>query len=141
MATAATKTETATRTVTKLGPFKIGPAIDQLSTLREQKRELMAKVEAIEADYALLEVQLMAKLEAEGSDKGTGKFASVTVSRSVVPNVIDWDSFHAFIAKHKYFHLLQKRTSDAAVRELFDLGKKVPGVEPFTKSRLNLRAL
>jgi hypothetical protein len=40
-----------------------------------------------------------------------------------------------------YFHLLQKRVSEPAYRELLEKGKKVPGVQPFTARKLNLRSL
>lgn len=122
----------------KLGA--IGPTIDKLNALREAKRKLEAEVKVIEDEYAVLETQLMAKFEAEGTDKGSGKTASASISSSVVGNVVDWTAFNAYVKKTGFFHLYQKRLSDAAVRELFEQGKKVPGVEPFTKKRLNLRS-
>lgn len=118
----------------------IGPTIDKLNDLRETKRALEVKVKIIETEYAELEEALMAKFEREGTNKGAGKNASASVTTSVVGNVTDWDAFNAFVKKSGFFHLYQRRLSDASVRELFEQGKKVPGVEPFTKARLNLRS-
>ena len=134
-------TATATKTA---GPvvrrhIAIGPTIDKLNALRESKRELEAKVKLIETEYGLLEAQLLEKFETEGTDKGTGKTATASVSSSVVGNVTDWEKFNAFVKKTGFFHLFQRRLSDAAVRELFEQGKSIPGCEPFTKRRLNLR--
>jgi len=122
-------------------PLAIGPTIDKLSDLREAKRKLEAQVGEIEVEYKELEERLMAKFEAEGTDKGAGRHASASISRSVVGNVTDWDKFNAYVKKTGFFHLFQKRLSDAAVRELFEQGKKIPGCEPFTKARLNLRVI
>lgn len=122
-----------------LVPIQIGPTIDKLNDLREAKRKLEAQVSEIEGQYKDLEEALMDKLEAEGSDKGSGKHASASITRNVVGNVTDWDKLNAYVKKTGYFHLYQKRLSDPAVRELFEQGKKIPGCEPFTKRRLNLR--
>lgn len=120
--------------------ISIGPTVDKLFELRENKRALEAKIKFIETEYAELEEQLMAKLEAEGSDKGAGKKATVSITRNVIGNVTDWEKFNAYVKKTGFFHLYQRRLSDPAVRELFEQGKKVPGCEPFTKARLNLRS-
>ena len=47
--------------------------------------------------------------------------------------------FLAYVYKTKQGHLLQRRVSDPAFRELLDHGKKVPGTQPFIKARLNVR--
>lgn len=129
---------TASLAAKKLGP--IGPTIDKLNDLREAKRKLEDQVKVIEGEYSELEIQLMEKMTAEGTDKGAGKKASASISSSVVGNVTDWELFNGYIKKTGYFHLFQKRLSDASVRELFEQGKKIPGCEPFTKRRLNLRS-
>ena len=47
-----------------------------------------------------------------------------------------WQKQH--ISRTKAWHLLQRRVSDPAYRELLELGKKVPGVEPFNKRTLSV---
>ena len=136
----ASSTSVAKRVAQKLTPVVIGPAIDQLNALREKKRKLESEVSEIEAEYKDLEELLMQKLESEGSRTGAGKTATVSISHSVVGNVTDWEKFNAYVKKTGFFHLFQRRISEPAVRELFDQGKKIPGCEPFTKKRLNLRS-
>lgn len=121
-------------------PLAIGPAIDKLNDLRETKRKLEAQVKIIEAEYSDIEAKLMARFEAEGTTKGAGRNASASITPTVVGNVTDREKLNAFIKKTGYFHLLQGRLSDPAIRELFDKGVKIPGCEPFTKWRLNLRS-
>jgi hypothetical protein len=120
--------------------INLGSMIDKLAELREDKRALEGKVALIEAEYKEVEEALMKRLEAEGTDKATGKKATASITSSVVGDVTDWDALNAYIKKTGYFHLYQRRLSDPAVRELFDQKGKIPGVEPFTKKRLNLRA-
>lgn len=125
----------------KTKPASLGAVIDQIWAAREEKRRLEAEVGEIEAKISELEQQLIERLDAEGLDRATGSKATVSVSTNTVANVTDWDAFWQFILKNKYTHLLQRRVSDPAYRELLEQGKKVPGVEPFLKRRLNVRSI
>ncbi len=118
-----------------------GTIIDKIWELREQKRALEAQVTTIETEVADLTGTLSTQLEKEGLAKATGRKASASFSSNTVANVEDWNEFLAYIYKHKFGHLLQRRVSDVAYRELLDQGKKVPGVQPFIKKRLNLSTL
>ena len=122
--------------ITKLLP--IGHLVDRLWEKREEKRALEKQVSACEKEYAEMETLLMARMEQEAMPKTAGSRASVAASKRVVPTVKDWDTFHAFIHRHKYYHLLERRPSVTGCRELFETKGQIPGVEPFTKSTLRL---
>lgn len=119
----------------------IGTMADDIWDLREKKRALDAQVKELEGQIEERSAELLERMKAEGMDKFTSAHASFSASSSVVANVEDWDAFWAYIYKNKYGHLLQRRVSDPAYRELLDAKKKVPGVQPFIKERLNIRAL
>ena len=119
----------------------IGSRIDALNQLREDKRALEEKIKVIEGSYHELEEALMEDLKTQGMDKATGKKASVSVSSTVVGNLVDDKAFFAYVKRTGYFHLLQRRLSDPAIRELLESKGSIPGVEPFVKKRLNLRTL
>lgn len=119
----------------------LGGATDKLWQLREDKRAAEAVVKKIETEYKALEATVLELLDAQDTTKGEGKKAGVSVSEAIVGNVEDWDIFWPFVAKNKYWHLIQKRVSDPGLRELWALKKKTPGVVPFTKRTLNLRSL
>ena len=140
MATAATKKQTAIKVADRL-TGTLGSAIDKAYELREKKREAEKVVKLIEAEIEANNEILFERLDAQELKKGEGKLASVSVSNTVVANVEDWPAFWAWIAKNKHFHMVQKRASDPAVREIWESGKTVPGVTPFTKRTLNLRSL
>ena len=117
----------------------LGLQIDALFKLREKLREIQDQEKAQLELIGAAEVVLMETMAREGVEKSTGKFATVSISENIVANVVDWDELWKYIIKTKQTHLLQKRASDPAIRELFELGKNVPGVEPFKKRKLNMR--
>lgn len=119
----------------------LGTLIDNLWGMREQKRAASEVVAKIEAEISEAEEALLARMEREGTDKATGKKATVSVGTSVVGNVKDWDELWKYIFKNKFSHLLQRRLSEPAIRELFEQKGAVPGVEPFTKKKLNVRTV
>lgn len=117
----------------------LGTQIDALFKLREKLREIQALEKAQMDLISEAEAAVMEAMKSQGVDKTTGKLATVSISTTVTGNVVDWDAFLAYIYKNKFGHLLQRRVSDPAVRELFETKGKVPGVEPFSKERLNVR--
>lgn len=128
----------------------LGNLIDKLATVRDKRRKLAEQDKELSAEQEELTQAVLTRLEAEGIDKASGKKATASISRVQVANVNDWEKFHPFIKKTGYFHLLQRRVSDPAYRELLELSasdKKLAkqladaGVEPFTKVNLNLRVL
>lgn len=118
----------------------LGKVIDKVFSLRAKKAELEAAVKDVAGQIEDLETELMEAMQQAGIEKTATKLGSVSISSSVVAQVEDWDAFLAYIYKHKAGHLLQRRVSDPAWRELMEMGRKVPGTVPFTKKRLTYRA-
>ena len=122
-------------------PSSLGDEGAQLFKLRDRKRELEAQIKALDDEAKEIESRLLKKMGDDKLDKFTVTgHGTLSVSSSVVADVKDWSELEKFIHKHKYFQLFQRRVSDTAYRELLEAGKKIPGVEPFTKVRLNVRA-
>lgn len=123
----------------------LGSLIDKLNDIRDKKRKAQEVVDELGEQYKELEASILQRLEAEGMDKGTGKKATVSRGEAVVANVVDWDAFYTFIYKNKFGHLLQRRVSEPAFRELLEMkGEKAmakAGVTPFVKVSLNLRSI
>lgn len=83
-------------------------------------------------------------MKAEGLEQSKGKKASVSFTSTTAAQVEGdegWTQLYAYIKKTGHFQLLQRRVSDPTYRELLEAGKKVPGLQPFTKVRINLRAI
>lgn len=128
----------------------IGSLIDKLTAVRDKRRDLADKDKILAKEAEELTNTIMAQLEAQGMDKASSKKATASITHTTVADVKDWEKFHAFIKKTGYFHLLQRRVSDPAYREIVSLAqtdKKIAkaltdaGVESFVKANLNLRAI
>lgn len=119
----------------------IGAKIDQLHDLRESKRELEEQVKQLQLKMSELENSLIEQMDKEGVSKSTGVAATVSISAITRPSVDDWDAFYAFIHRHKYYHLLERRPSSSGCNELLETKGKIPGVVPFTQRRLNVRSI
>lgn len=118
-------------------PETIGGKIDLRQKLVATKAEIQAQIDAIDGQIRDVESALFAQMDKEGTTNGGGKTATVSINESVVPQIEDWDSFYAFIHRHKYYHLLERRPSVTGCRELFETKGKIPGVMPYTKRKLN----
>lgn len=129
----------------KVAPkITIGGLIDEMSIIREKRRALDAESAALKKDYEALELQLIELMEADGCTKSTGHKATASISSNVNFNFepdTGFDQFMAYVAKTKYFHLVQRRVSAPSVRELFESKGSVPGLVPFTKKEISLRNL
>lgn len=119
----------------------IGVKIDRLHALREQKRALEEQIKQLSEQMDELENQLIAQMDKEGVTKASGRAATVSITTSVKPSVEDWDAFYAYIHRHKYYHLLERRPSVTGCRELLETKGKIPGVIPFTQRKLNIRSI
>lgn len=132
--------------------LNIGQLIDKLHSVREKRAELAAKDKPLEVEEKELRDTIMAELAAQGTDEARSKKLKVSVTYNTVANVKDWEAFWGFIlkGKGKYNHLLQRRVSDPAYRELVGLAENdkrlakalgEAGVEGFVTAKLNLRSI
>lgn len=117
----------------------VGKTIDKIFSLRKKKVELESAIKDLEGQIAILDAEVMEAFEAAGLEKSATKTGTVSLGTSTIAQVTDWDAFLTYIYKNKYGHLLQRRVSDPAWRELVEQGKKVPGTTAFTKKRLSYR--
>lgn len=115
---------------------KLDTQIDALFKLKAKHKKAQAVADEIDNEVKAATQALMDAMGEVGTGKAASKLGSVTVKVSVVPQVVDWEKFYAFIHKKKYYHLLERRPAVTGCRELFEGGNEVPGVTPFTKHTL-----
>lgn len=120
----------------------IGTLIDSVWRLREEKRTIQKDLEAVEGKIAEAENEIIARLDAERTDRAASRRASVHISENIVANTKDWDEFMLEeVVKKKQIHLVERRPSTLACREIWEQGKSLRGLEPYTKRKLNIRTL
>lgn len=115
----------------------LGNIVDEIYEIRSQRLALEDEVKKLKERQTELEQEFLNKAQEEHVTSARGHLASSSVTEEVVPNVIDWDQLYKFIHTTNYFHLLQRRPSAGAYKELLDQGVEVPGVEPYTKYKIN----
>lgn len=119
-------------------PKTVGAKIDLMAKLDDQRKEYDELAKGLKNDYNIIEAALMEQMGREDITISSASLGSVKIGDSVVPNVKDWDLFYKFIAKMKYYHLLERRPSVSGCRELFETKGSIPGVEAFVKIKLTL---
>ena len=107
--------------------------------LREAKRELEDQVKALDRLLEANEEAILLTMDEQGVTRtGVGPY-SMSVSEQTVGHVDDWDEVYNYIHRTHSWHLLQRRLSNAAYKEILETGETLKGVEPFVKRSLNFR--
>lgn len=119
----------------------IGDIADEARKIYLQKKEAEAVVTALQGEYDKKLAELMEAADGQGLKGGKGTLASFTIGEDVVPQVADWNKFYKFIYKNNYGHLLERRPSVTGCRELWETKGPIPGVEKFTRRKVNLRGV
>ena len=105
---------------------------DLLYSTRKERLELQRQVDELAEREAALKEYFVQNLPKSNASGIAGRVARVQLGSKTVASVKDWAAFYAYVSKRKFFHLLQRRVADAAVQEIWEAGKEVPGVERFT---------
>lgn len=119
-------------------PKAMGACADRLYELRQKRLEEQKKVDLIEAEEKALKEHIIQNLPKSEASGVAGKLARVTVVTKQIPQVKDWDAFYKHVKKTGQFDLMQRRITDAAIKERWEAGKEVPGVEHFNAVSISI---
>lgn len=124
-------------TDTKL-PKTPGLMADRLYKLKDLKSDLNAKLKALDEERVAIENALIELLPKDDSTGVQGKLARVSLIIKDVPQAEDWDKIRAYIRKTGDWEVLTKGLKSAYIQELWDDGKKIPGIGVFAKVSISL---
>lgn len=143
--------ETATNTV-EFGPtdpensppttsdsIPLGDLIDAAKRLDEQRSELTAQAKKLKEEQDRIELLIINALDLDKTTLARGKYATASITESVVPQAYDWEEFTKYVLDNRALHLLDRKPNTGAFRELYDAGQVIPGINAFTKRKLSLR--
>jgi hypothetical protein len=124
-------------------PKTLAAAADELFDIRAARLAKQKEVDALAARESELSEHLINSLPKSEATGVAGKLCRVSVTSKTVVSVTDWDAYYGYIAANAkknpgVWSLLQKRVSEAAVKEMWDAGKAVPGVERMHVPRLSI---
>lgn len=119
----------------------IGETIDDMHNIRARKRALEDMVKELDKEYGTKEMELMSLMDVQQTRTSEGKLASVHIDEVVYPTADNWDEIYKYIHANKYYHMLERRLTAVAYRELVERGIQVPGIVPFKKRKVKLTSL
>ena len=121
--------------------IKLGDLADELHTLQTKLAELNLKVKELEEQKHALESNIISALQDNGIDSIRGKYATISITETVRPQIADFEEFATFVLRKKALHLFERRVSVKAYNEMKELlkGKPVPGLNEFVQQKLSVR--
>jgi hypothetical protein len=122
-------------------PKALGACADKLYELRAKRLAEQKKVDEIAAEETALKNHIIENLPKSEASGVAGKLARVTVVTKQIPQVQDWDAFYKYVKKTGSFDLMQKRLTDAAIKERWEAGKEIPGVGHFNAVSVSINRI
>lgn len=105
--------------------------LKEFRVIEKQYNEAKRVVEQMKED-------LLKDMNEVGTETYKSDLATVSVIKSEVPTVKDWDAFYQYMMAHNAPDLLQRRVSQSAWLERVQEGEEIPGVEIFHKETLRV---
>lgn len=112
-------------------PPSIGLCADLYSEVRELRLAMQKHVDAVKARETEIREFIINNLSKSDDTGAAGKRYRAQIVTKDVPALKDWDAFTDYVIANGRFDLLQKRLSDRAVKDMWEEGQSVPGVEKF----------
>ena len=108
--------------------------------VRQNKRaKLEAQIKILEAEEKVLRAEIHEMAVKANLTYGGNKKSEWSLETQTVPQVADWDAFYAYIHKHKWYHLLNRRPTVKSCQELWSSGVVIPGVERYSSIKVTVK--
>ena len=120
---------------------KLAMLADQYYLTREERLAKQREVDALQEKESAVKAELIAAISKADASGVAGKLVRVTVVTKPKPQVKDWDALYAYVRRRGAWDLLQRRLSETAVKERWEDGKSIPGVESFNVVDLSVNKL
>ena len=109
----------------------MGELADEWWTLRASRLTIEKEVAKIREQESKAKSALLQSLTENNVTSVGGQKVRVTHVVKDKPSVSDWSVFYEYIQQTGSFDLLQRRVGERAVKDRWDEGVKIPGVESF----------
>ena len=109
----------------------LGTAIDKLYALRAERLEAEKQIKVMKSNELALRITIKRLLDAASLEGGRGISASASIQYSTEPTAKDWSAIYFYIRENDAFDMLQRRLSSTAVKDRWDSGIIIPGIEKF----------
>lgn len=113
--------------------------IKALKKIKADMSTLAKKVEELRKKRATMDGEMIGLLEDQGLTMSGDGDQKVVITETDVPTTEDWGRFIMWARKSNNLHMIQRRVSSPAYREILALrkGKAVPGLKTFSRKSLS----
>ncbi len=125
----------------KLSPRALGVLVDEFKVIEEERRKADKVAEALKVDETKVKAAIVAALKKNEVTVGGGLLYKVEMTQEDQPTVKDWPKFYAYIRENNAFEMLERRPGKAAIKERWEDGVNVPGIEKFPVDKLSITKL
>lgn len=125
----------------KLSPNAMGRLVDRFKAVEAERLAADKTAAALKADEVTLKNTIIAALNKAETTVAGGATYKVELTQEDQPTVKDWPKFYAYILKNKAFELLERRPGKAAIKERWEDGVNIPGVDRFPVDKLSFNKL
>jgi len=120
-------------------PKTLGAAADLLYTLQQQRLDKAREVAALQEQETALKQHILENMLPESGLSGAkGNIGQISKQPEDWAEINDWPRYIAWVAKTKNYECVQKRAGITSLREIWESGKVVPGVEHKTGFKLHV---
>lgn len=112
---------------------------DERTVLRDRIAQLNEDLKVAKRELEAVDARFFTKFDEDAGHSWSNNDFTFFISESTNPQVEDWDKFNDYILQERALHLLQRRPTATAYRELLSQGVEVPGVVPFVKRSIGQR--
>lgn len=116
----------------------VGSLIDLLYEIRTERLAKQKEVDALKSKEKKMTDEIMGSLQELDMTSGKGRIATFSYKAHTVPKLIDFNALKEYILSTGNLQLFERRISNPAFQELFQLEGGVPGVEPYTFDKPSL---
>ena len=120
-------------------PRAMGKCADKLYEVRQRRLALQKEFDALKAEETAIKNHIIDKLPKSQASGIAGSLARVTVITKEQPQVKDQEAFRKYMNRTKRFDLANKlQPSAPAIRDMWEEGKDIPGVDKFNVVTVSL---
>jgi hypothetical protein len=125
------------KTVKFVVPKSPAKAGDLLYQLRERRYALNKEAAALEKQESALKDFLINTLPISDASGITGAIAHIQIELTEQPQIVDKMKFQAYIKKTGRFDLITGSPAAAAIREMWEAKKTIPGIGKYTAKKVS----
>lgn len=118
-----------------------GEIIAELDQIREERKRIAQRDKELVELWRVLEGKLIELGDKLGMKRMSSDSHTATITQEVLPTLEDFDALWEYIKENDAPHLLQRRVSAGAYRELQDAGVDIPGITPYVQRKISLRKI